>query len=169
VPQPAGRELGRGSGQAGAVQGKRPSLIQAWISGMQLGPGSARQVIRDVSSVFIAAIDDGLVARNPVQAKSVTSPKAPENKARPWTLDQVDAMAGALPPRFAVLPYLGAGAGMRQGELFGLAVDDADLPTPRDPCPPPGAADLRRGVRDEPHPLQRKPVAAGTAQDRDRH
>jgi integrase len=107
--------------------GGRPSLTQAWISGMKMAPGSARQVIRDVSSIFIAAIDDGLIARNPVQAKSVTRPKVPEKKARPWTLDQVDAMAAALPRRFAVLPYLGAGAGMRQGELFGLAVDDVDF------------------------------------------
>jgi integrase len=107
--------------------GARPSLTQAWISGMQLGPGSARQVIRDVSSVFIAAIDDGLIARNPVQAKSATRPKAPDVKARPWTRGQVDAMAAALPGRFAVLPYLGAGAGMRQGELFGLALEDVDF------------------------------------------
>lgn len=36
-------------------------------------------------------------------------------------------MADALPGRFAVLPYLGAGTGMRQGEMFGLAVDDVDF------------------------------------------
>jgi integrase len=107
--------------------GGRPSLAQAWISGMKMGPGSARQVIRDVSSIFIAAVDDGLIARNPLRAQSVTRPKASEAKARPWTLGQVDAMAAALPRRFAVLPYLGAGAGMRQGEMFGLAVDDIDF------------------------------------------
>jgi integrase len=106
---------------------KRPSLIQAWISGMKLSAGSARLVIRDVSSVFIAAMDDGLVIRNPVQAKSVTRPAPPEAKARPWTLGQVDAMAAALSPRLAVLAYLGAGAGMRQGEMFGLAADDIDF------------------------------------------
>jgi integrase len=107
--------------------GKRPSLVQAWISGIKLAPSSARQVIRDVSSVFIAAMDDGLISRNPVQAKSVTRPKVPEKKAQPWTLGQVEAMADALPGRFAVLPYLGAGTGMRQGELFGLSVDDVDF------------------------------------------
>jgi integrase len=107
--------------------GKRPSLTQAWISGMKLAPGPANLVIRDVSSVFLAAIDDGLIARNPVQAKSVTRPKTVEHKAQPWTLAQVEAMAAALPARFAVIPYLGAGTGMRQGEQFGLAVDDADF------------------------------------------
>ena len=57
-----------------------------------------------MSKVFVAALDDGLVVRNPVQAKSVALPKVPERKARPWTLAQVQAMAGALPERFAVLP-----------------------------------------------------------------
>jgi hypothetical protein len=33
------------------------------------------------------------------------------------------AVSDALPGRFAVLPYLGAGTGMRQGEMLGLAVD----------------------------------------------
>ena len=106
---------------------KRPSLTQAWISGMNLSSSSARQVIRDVSSIFIAAIDDGLIGRNPVQAKSVTRPKDPGKKARPWTFHQVEALADALPGRFAVLPYLGAGMGGRQGELFGLALDDIDF------------------------------------------
>jgi integrase len=106
---------------------KRPSLIQSWISGIRLAPGPAGLVIRDVSAVFLAAIDDGIVSRNPVQAKSVTRPKVPERKAQPWTLDQVDAMAEALGGRYAALPYLGAGAGMRQGEMFGLADVDVDF------------------------------------------
>ncbi len=103
---------------------KRPSLTQAWISGMKLAASSKRQVIRDVSSVYVAAIDDGLINRNPTQAQSVTRPKAEDKKAQPWTFAQVAGMARALPGRYAVLPYLGAGTGMRQGEMFGLAVDD---------------------------------------------
>jgi len=107
--------------------GKRPSLAQAWISGLKLAPSSARQVIRDVSSVFVAAADDGLVARNPLRAQSVSRPKLPESKARAWTLENVEKMAAALGGRYSVLPYLGAGTGMRQGEMFGLAADDIDF------------------------------------------
>jgi integrase len=103
--------------------GKRPSITQQWIAGMRLGAGSKIQVIRTVSSVFIAAIDDGLIGRNPTQAKSVQRPKASPRKAVPWTAERVRAVSGGLPGRFAVLPYLGAGTGMRQGEMLGLAVD----------------------------------------------
>jgi integrase len=103
---------------------KRPSLTQAWIVGMKLAASSKRQVIRDVSSVYVAAIDDGLIRRNPTQAQSVTRPKTDQKKAQPWLLAQVESMSRALPGRYAVLPYLGAGTGMRRGEMFGLAVDD---------------------------------------------
>lgn len=104
--------------------GKRPSITQQWISGMKLGPGSKLQVIRTVSSVFIAAMDDGVIGRNPTQAKSVQRPKAPVKQAVPWTAERVRAVAGGLSARFAVMAYLGAGTGMRQGEMLGLAVDD---------------------------------------------
>src|SRR5712691_11768381 len=106
---------------------QRPSLIQSWIAGIKLAPGSARLVITQVSAIFVAAIDDGLIARNPLNAKSVTRPKRPDNKAQPWTRDQVSAMSGELAPEYTVLPWLGAGAGPRQGEMFGLAVDDIDF------------------------------------------
>lgn len=107
--------------------GKRPSLTQAWIAGMKLAPSTAVQVIRDVSAIYIAALDDGLISRNPVQAKSVTRPKVPERKARPWTATQVGAMSAALGGSLAVIPYLGAGTGQRQGEMFGLALEDIDF------------------------------------------
>lgn len=106
---------------------RRPSLVQAWIAGMRLAPNSARLVIRDVSSVFLAAIDDRLINRNPLAARSIQRPAIDENKAQPWTLAMVEAMAGALPARYSVLPYLGAGTGMRQGEMFGLAVPEIDF------------------------------------------
>jgi integrase len=105
----------------------RPSILQAWIAGLRLAPSSAAQVVGVVSAVLAAAQDDGLITRNPIAAKSVQRPKVTPRKARPWTLAQVEAVATALPARFSVLPYLGAGTGMRQGELFGVAVEDVDF------------------------------------------
>ena len=103
---------------------RRPSLVAAWLAAMPLQAPSAHLVAQDVSSVFRAAVDDGLASRDPVKAASVTRPQRRTAKPRPWTPDQVAAMAAALPPRFELVPWLGAGTGMRQGELFGLAVDD---------------------------------------------
>jgi len=107
---------------------KRPSITQAWIAGMKLAPSSARQVIRDISAVYIAAIDDGIISRNPLRAQSVQRPEERDKrKAQPWPLATVEAMSEALPARHAVIPWLGAGTGQRQGEMFGLAVDDVDF------------------------------------------
>jgi integrase len=106
---------------------KRPSIIQAWIQGMSGGASAQIITIKDVSSIFTAAMDDELIHRNPIRAQSVKKPTIPKNKAQPWPLAWIEGMSEELPKRFAVIPYLGAGSGMRQGEIFGLDVDDIDF------------------------------------------
>lgn len=106
---------------------RRPSLTQAWIQAMPLADATRRLVIGDVSAVYRAAIDDGIIGRDPTRAGSVTRPAQPRTKARPWTAAQAGAMRDALPARYAIIPELGAGTGCRQGELFGLAVQDVQF------------------------------------------
>lgn len=103
---------------------RRPSLTQAWVQAMPLAPSTARIVIGLLGSVYRAAMEDGIIGRSPVQSRSVTRPGKSQKRARPWTAEQVAAMTRALPGRYAVLPQLGAGTGMRQGELLGLGADD---------------------------------------------
>jgi integrase len=57
----------------------------------------------------------------------VKPPRAPSARVQPWTGGQVSAVREALPARYRVLVDLGAGLGLRQGEAFGLAVDDVDF------------------------------------------
>lgn len=116
----------------------RPSLIQKWIAGLTVSGGTAAGVVDRVSSVFNAAVDDGIISRNPLLVKSVTKPVPPENEAVPFTHAQVSALVWGLrhasrctpdcrdcpANRFDILPDLGMGTGMRQGELFGLAEAD---------------------------------------------
>jgi integrase len=113
---------------------KRPSLCQQWIAGMKLGDATKVKVIDRVSEVFAAALDDGLIPRNPLHAKSVSRPDPDKHEAVPLTLADVDALSLALrhmpgcaedcdrcgPSRCEVLPYLGAATGERQGELFAI-------------------------------------------------
>ncbi|MCC5952984.1 MAG: phage integrase SAM-like domain-containing protein, partial [Acidimicrobiia bacterium] len=51
----------------------KPSVIQAWIRGLQqkLAPTYVRTIFTNVSTVFNAAVDDGLIATNPCKARSV--------------------------------------------------------------------------------------------------
>jgi integrase len=106
---------------------KRPSLIQAWIKGLALNANSAVLVIGYVSQVFTAAVEDGIIAKNPLSAKSIHKPEPSKTEAIPWTATQVAAVARELPDWLEVAPYIGSGLGARQGEAFGLAKPDLDF------------------------------------------
>lgn len=101
--------------------------MQGWIAGLKLHPNSARQVITDVSQVFTAAVDDHIISRNPLSARSIQRPKPLMREASAWTYEQVSAVADALPARLSAMVPLGAACGHRQAELFGVAVDDLDF------------------------------------------
>lgn len=108
---------------------KSPSLVQAWIKGMQrdLEPSTIRGIVGWVSTIFEVAMVDGIVSRNPVRTQAVKPPPIPPKKVQPWTLDQVDAAAEKMPARLRALPEIAVSGGLRQGEVFGLAKEDLQL------------------------------------------
>jgi hypothetical protein len=55
---------------------------------MKLGDSGEIKVIDRGSEVFSAALDDGLIARNPLQAKSVSRPVPDKHEAIPLILDE---------------------------------------------------------------------------------
>jgi integrase len=107
----------------------RPSTVQAWTRGLQgqLAPNYIRVIFANLSAILQAAVDDGLIARNPCRAGSVRPPAPDRRRVVPWSAEQVAAVADALPDRYRALVAVGAGCGLRQGELFGLAVEDVDF------------------------------------------
>ncbi|MEO3853720.1 site-specific integrase [Acrocarpospora sp. B8E8] len=115
--------------QSMSVLARKPSLIQAWIKEMQdtLEPSTIRGVVMWVSTIFNTAVDDGVVSRNPLLTKTVKPPKVIPKQVVPWTLRMVEDMAEALPDRYDDIVYLAAGCAHRQGEAFGIAVDDIDF------------------------------------------
>lgn len=109
--------------------GIRPSEIQTWLRLLQqtLAPRYVRVVHSNLSALFNAAIDDDRIVKNPCNAVSVRLPALEDGRVAPWTIEQVRAVKQALPARYRILATLAAGCGLRQGELFGLTVDDVDL------------------------------------------
>jgi integrase len=107
----------------------RPSMIQSWLRVLQstLAPRYVRVIFSNLSAVLSAAVDDSIIAKNPCRASSIKLPGLDSTKVQPWSSEQVRAVAQALPDRFRVMVVLGAGCGLRQGEIFGLAVDDVDF------------------------------------------
>lgn len=114
-----------GSKQLGRI---RPSTIQAWLRTLSgLAPNYQKVIFEHVASVFAAAVDDEALAKNPCLAASVRRPKAETKKIVPWTGERVLAVRSAMSDRYAIVATLGAGLGLRQGEIFGLSPDDLDF------------------------------------------
>ena len=104
----------------------RPTKIQAFVAGLVMAPSTARQVLGTLSRIMAAAVDDELITRNPCAAASVRAPRSAPHKVQPWTGAQVAAVRAGLPARYQAMADAGSGLGIRQGEIFGLDVDNID-------------------------------------------
>jgi integrase len=108
----------------------RPSTVQAWLSGLVasgMKATYANGILGTLSAILSAAVDDEVITKNPCRAASVKAPKTEKKKIVPWTAERVKAVLEALPGRFTCMGVLGAGCGLRQGEILGIGPDDVDF------------------------------------------
>lgn len=84
-------------------------------------------MLANLSAILGAAVEDRLITRNPCSSTAVRAPAIEQNKIVPWTAEQVAAVVAAHPARWRAAPIVGAGCGLRQGEVFGLRVEDVDF------------------------------------------
>ncbi|GAA5046059.1 integrase [Thermocatellispora tengchongensis] len=107
----------------------RPSEIRAWVKQLEkrLAKSTANRVLAFLEQLLQSAVDNDLIAKNPCASKTVQKPKAEPRKVVPWPMERVLAVTDVLPARYRIMATLGAGLGLRQGEIFGLAVNDVDF------------------------------------------
>ncbi|MGC7098957.1 tyrosine-type recombinase/integrase [Amycolatopsis lurida] len=79
-----------------------------------------------VSAILGAACYDKKIKSNPCSAKSIKRPKPDSRKIVPWPEERVHTVHKALPAEYKIVVPIGAGAGLRQMEIFGLSPDDVD-------------------------------------------
>ncbi len=106
----------------------RPSHVQALVKALdaELAAGTVETIYRHVSAVFKAAARDRLIARTPCDG--IRLPKEDrDHKVVPLTLEQLEAVAAAMPERWQAAVWLAAGTGLRQGEVLGLTLDRVDF------------------------------------------
>ncbi|WP_405056060.1 hypothetical protein OG474_25350 [Kribbella sp. NBC_01505] len=106
----------------------RPSEIAEWVRALteQFGTSTARTAFLVLFGCLELAVEDGTLKRNPARSKTVKRPPVPDSEILVWPEETVDAIVAAHPPQFRLVPIVGGGAGLRQGEIFGLSVEDFD-------------------------------------------
>ena len=70
------------------------------------------------------AVRDGYIRKTP--CVDIRLPLTTKTVVRLLAPEQIVALAGVMPARYSLLVLLGAAAGLRQGEAFGLACDRVD-------------------------------------------
>lgn len=99
--------------------------VEAWARWLELAPSTVANMVRTLSGLFGAAVEDGILARNPCTGARL--PKVDTAPIVPPTAEEVAQLAEAAFPWFRVSVLLAAGAGLRQGETTGLTVDRLNL------------------------------------------
>ncbi|MGA5138383.1 tyrosine-type recombinase/integrase [Streptomyces azureus] len=103
--------------------------LRAYIAKLESTVSSVdyqRGILSELSSILEAAVDDKRLARNPMRAKSVRWPKAPQERREAWPLERALRVRDVINPRNRITVVLGLGCGLRQGEVFGLSPEDID-------------------------------------------
>ena len=111
-----------------------PSVLRAWLSGLTvkagahggvLSPASVAQIYRTLNRVLVAAVDNELLGRNPLQG--VKPPATPLKPMRFLTHDEVARLGEEIDPRYQALLLVAAYCGLRAGELIALRRGNVDL------------------------------------------
>jgi integrase len=106
----------------GSVQiGKVTALaIEQWIKGEldRLAPSSVHRHYRTLRTMFGFAVKRELLIKNPCAA--VTAPRVPRTDMRIFTVEQIEAIADVIAPRYRCFVLLAAYGGLRLSELVGL-------------------------------------------------
>lgn len=102
--------------------------LRRWLKDVEadIGPSTINVVWGYLSMILTSAVEDERIPRNYCKSSTVGPPKLPERKARAWQKQRIGAVRAALSARFRIMVDLGVGAGLRQGEVLGLAVADID-------------------------------------------
>lgn len=107
------------------VASVRSTHVQAWVKHLELSPATVKLMYAVLSGMFAAAVRDRVIAVSP--CTGITLPELPHAEHVILTPEQVHGLASALPARYRAAVYLGAGCGLRQGEVFGLELEHVDF------------------------------------------
>lgn len=129
------------------------SHVETWVKTMvnaDLAPQTISNRIGLARSIFAAAIGDQLIAVDPTRGVKRPRARQQEFAMRIPSAEEVKTLLDSTEPFFRVAIIAGAFAGLRQGEICGLQLEDFDFLGRR--------LHVRRQVqRRSPHPVEVRP------------
>jgi integrase len=106
------------------------SIIRAWLGTVQQSITSIaylKKIRGLLKQVLESAVEDEFIVKNPLTNKTTKLPATPKVLVQPWNVNDIQAIYDALPDRHRIAILLGIGLGLRQGEVFGLSVEDINF------------------------------------------
>lgn len=128
----------------------KKSHVETWVKKMStdgLAPQTITNRLGLMRAVFKAAVGDKLIAFDPSNGVRRPSVASKASTMKIPTAEELRALVDASEPFFRVAFIVGAFAGLRQGEVVGLQLDDIDFMRRQ--------LHVRRQVqRESPHPVE---------------
>jgi len=106
----------------------RPTEIRAWraqLLASGLGSNTVAKSYRVLRTILSSAVDEGRIEKNPCNIRGAGVERSPERPVA--TVEQVYALAAAVPERNRALVLLAAFSGLRLGELLALRRERINL------------------------------------------
>lgn len=114
------------------VNSIKPSEVLEWMLDLAKRRGYGTQAITYIitAGIFDLAVADSMRRDNPARSPIITPPhhETPERDA--WSAERIWSVIDAHPESAApyrAIPIVSAGCGLRQGEAFGIALEDFDF------------------------------------------
>ena len=104
------------------------TLLRAWLAQLSAGPlkpATVHQVYRALRRVLASAVENDVIARNPLDG--IKPPRVEAQEMRFLTPGAVATLAGAIDERYRAFVLVGAYCGLRLGEMAGLRRHRVDL------------------------------------------
>jgi len=112
----------------GTLADIKEASIRRWrhnLLGEGVGEPTVAKSYRVLRAILNTAVDDGLIRRNPCRVRGAGNDSSPERPVP--TIEEVYAVADAVPTRYRAFVLLGTFASLRFGELAALRRRDIDL------------------------------------------
>jgi integrase len=115
-----------GSRQIRAI---KPSQIQAWIVQLseRFEPSTVITAFLVLQGILDLAVADGALKTSPAKSKVVRRPAHRSSEIQAWTDQAISRLIDAHPETLRALPELAASCGMREAELYAIALEDFDF------------------------------------------